>query len=456
MTDIGHNPETNGSNLISQIPHQRKGAVFLGSIKKNESESLSLSRQKPEDLIVRQDFSLAKRVTKFPAILLGVLFFLALLQTDVSYWSQVVESGSRVVSIPVGAVSFSYQKISAPLNLILAQPGFLGKRAQGGNFAEQIKWEGKLWLKEKNLKKKTLLVFNKLSEKENLLIKKIQKGSQVASLTLIDKSNYFLEKVVSLRQTFKDKVQNLSVWSSIKEKTDRRKEILLARTSLFQSKISKLNSSLLASVDFETKDSKFKKETQLVSRSFRNQVATVWNSKILKLIERGISSYQESWNSFGQKIFVWGQILDGKLVWLENLPIKIRQRISSFWESSLTKADEIATNWQNFLNPQKEISQEDLDEIKKAIADEIAKNLQGQVRQVTANKRTASYGAVVVPSSGDASTDEKIKKNLESQFSDEVSIKFDKSGQAGIVTPIFENDERGDDYVFLLTPIESK
>jgi hypothetical protein len=111
-------------------------------------------------------------------------------------------------------------------------------------------------------------------------------------------------------------------------------------------------------------------------------------------------------------------------------------------------------NWRNFINPS-EVSPEAMAEIKKVIAEEISKNLrlQSQSGQVDDDTMRASYGAVVVPSTGDPSADEKIKKDLEKQFSDEVSISFDKSGQAGVITPIFEDGEKGDDYVFLLTPI---
>ena len=37
-------------------------------------------------------------------------------------------------------------------------------------------------------------------------------------------------------------------------------------------------------------------------------------------------------------------------------------------------------------------------------------------------------------------------------FSDEIEISFDQSGQSSVITPIFK-DKRGQDFIFLLTPI---
>ena len=65
-------------------------------------------------------------------------------------------------------------------------------------------------------------------------------------------------------------------------------------------------------------------------------------------------------------------------------------------------------------------------------------------------------GIVVVPSQGLAMRDEEAKKRIEASFSDEVTIRPDQSGTAGVITPVFK-ENKGDDYVYVLVPVkESK
>ena len=78
--------------------------------------------------------------------------------------------------------------------------------------------------------------------------------------------------------------------------------------------------------------------------------------------------------------------------------------------------------------------------------------LQGQTTGAVANSPTTA-GLVVLPSSGDPTRDAAIKQELKNSFSDQVEVKFDQSGQAGVITPIFRTG-RGDNYLFILTPLK--
>lgn len=62
-------------------------------------------------------------------------------------------------------------------------------------------------------------------------------------------------------------------------------------------------------------------------------------------------------------------------------------------------------------------------------------------------------GLVVLPASGDPARDAAIKQDLKNSFSDRVEVKFDPSGQAGIITPLSPSG-RGDNYLFILTPLK--
>ena len=68
---------------------------------------------------------------------------------------------------------------------------------------------------------------------------------------------------------------------------------------------------------------------------------------------------------------------------------------------------------------------------------------------------TTAPGLVVLPASGDPLSDEKLKLELKNTFSDQVEVEFDSSGEAGIITPIFQSG-RGDNYLFILTPLKRR
>lgn len=64
-------------------------------------------------------------------------------------------------------------------------------------------------------------------------------------------------------------------------------------------------------------------------------------------------------------------------------------------------------------------------------------------------------GLVVIPSSGQIDRDELIKQKIKSSFSDEVEVSPDKSGTAGIITPVFKKT-KGDSFVYVLVPMKNQ
>ena len=62
------------------------------------------------------------------------------------------------------------------------------------------------------------------------------------------------------------------------------------------------------------------------------------------------------------------------------------------------------------------------------------------------------YAVTAVPAGGTTLTGEALKQNLQQVFADQVDIKFESNGQAGTITPIFQDGRRGKAYVFVLTP----
>lgn len=64
-------------------------------------------------------------------------------------------------------------------------------------------------------------------------------------------------------------------------------------------------------------------------------------------------------------------------------------------------------------------------------------------------------GIGIVPSSSSAGADEEEKKRIRNSFSDEVMIKPDESGTAGVITPVFRKTN-GDDFVYVLVPVKEE
>ena len=64
-------------------------------------------------------------------------------------------------------------------------------------------------------------------------------------------------------------------------------------------------------------------------------------------------------------------------------------------------------------------------------------------------------GLAVVPSTKSLVKDEELKRKIRESFSDEVQVKPDKSGTAGVITPVFRK-AKGDDFVYVLVPVSNE
>ncbi len=71
------------------------------------------------------------------------------------------------------------------------------------------------------------------------------------------------------------------------------------------------------------------------------------------------------------------------------------------------------------------------------------------------NSQKDFNGLAVVPSSNSPEKDEVIKSKIRESFSDEVAVKPDSSGTAGIITPVFRK-AKGDDFVYVLVPVKNQ
>lgn len=66
---------------------------------------------------------------------------------------------------------------------------------------------------------------------------------------------------------------------------------------------------------------------------------------------------------------------------------------------------------------------------------------------------TVFNGVVVAPATPDSTENESIKNDLRDPFSDEVEIKPDSSGTAGVIVPVFK-ESKGDDFLYVMVPVK--
>lgn len=66
--------------------------------------------------------------------------------------------------------------------------------------------------------------------------------------------------------------------------------------------------------------------------------------------------------------------------------------------------------------------------------------------------KTKFNGIAVVPSTNSETEDNIMKQKIRDSFSDEIQIKPDQSGTAGVITPVFKK-AKGDDFVYVLVPV---
>ncbi len=64
-------------------------------------------------------------------------------------------------------------------------------------------------------------------------------------------------------------------------------------------------------------------------------------------------------------------------------------------------------------------------------------------------------GMAVVPSTNSPEGDEVLKNKIRASFSDDVEIRPDQSGSAGVITPVFRTT-KGNDFVYVLVPINEE
>lgn len=69
---------------------------------------------------------------------------------------------------------------------------------------------------------------------------------------------------------------------------------------------------------------------------------------------------------------------------------------------------------------------------------------------------TSNFNGVgVLPSSSSQTADEAAKAKIKNSFSDEVTIRPDQSGTAGVITPIFKKNSIND-FIYVLVPVKEK
>lgn len=61
-------------------------------------------------------------------------------------------------------------------------------------------------------------------------------------------------------------------------------------------------------------------------------------------------------------------------------------------------------------------------------------------------------GLVVVPSTGDSVSDEKIKQDIKNSFSDETEVVFDDTGTSGVIKPVFKKST-DQEYLYVMVPL---
>ena len=62
-------------------------------------------------------------------------------------------------------------------------------------------------------------------------------------------------------------------------------------------------------------------------------------------------------------------------------------------------------------------------------------------------------GMAVLPSSGSSDVDAAAKQQVQDSFSDQVNVSADKSGTAGVITPVFK-DTAGKNFMYVLVPVK--
>lgn len=127
--------------------------------------------------------------------------------------------------------------------------------------------------------------------------------------------------------------------------------------------------------------------------------------------------------------------------------------------------------WSNFgggeanptLDPATEVTvvtpKTDLKDVdRETIKAEIKRELLAEIERVATSQGQgggSKQGLVAFPASGDPAKDALTREIIKEAFSNEVSVRLDASGRAGVITPVFQDTGTGD-YLFLITPIKGE
>lgn len=76
---------------------------------------------------IKADILPAKRLNRWPAVLLGVLFVLSLLSTDLLYWDSAVRVGTKIVAMTTNTIGVTYAYMTKPLDYTLDKAAYLIK-----------------------------------------------------------------------------------------------------------------------------------------------------------------------------------------------------------------------------------------------------------------------------------------------------------------------------------------
>ncbi len=127
----------------------------------------------------------------------------------------------------------------------------------------------------------------------------------------------------------------------------------------------------------------------------------------------------------------------------------------------------VKSNWLNFFSGnsadtsnlagdalREQIRQEVLDELELEFSGVFDRLREGQPT-VIQEPIGGKSGVVVVPEGKTPESRAVIQGRLEQMFSDPVKVRFDQGGNSGVITPEFR-EQPGDNYIFLLTPIQDK
>ena len=140
--------------------------------------------------------------------------------------------------------------------------------------------------------------------------------------------------------------------------------------------------------------------------------------------------------------------------------------VFDFWQTLAANLDygwqKIVAAWSGFLSrapppisvvEQPVIDQALIAQLKAEIKEELIRELVND--GAVPSQGSPSAGLVVLPSSGNLAVDRAMAQELEQTFSDQVEVRFEASGQTGLITPIFR-EGRGGDYLFVITPIKKQ